>query len=273
MEFLNNIWGALIVENTLLTNTFLIFSKFIEVPLYMLLFTQFLNISAQKSQKISYVFSFIILTILSDLFITIPTVKLLVNLIIDFILIKFIFKSNILLSIFALILPYAIVAFVSYVFSNVYFMITGNNFNDYANIPIQRIIYLTILYISMILIYLLSKKTQLNTQFLNIMNKKNRNMLILNSLFGIFMITVQSFLITYYNTNLPIAIGFLSFICLIAYFVIGIYSITSITKLELATQELESAEAFNKSLSTLHDNVRGFKHDFDNIIASIGRIC
>ena len=42
------------------------------------------------------------------------------------------------------------------------------------------------------------------------------------------------------------------------------------TKLVLTTQELESAEAYNRSLSVLHDNVRGFKHDFDNIVATIG---
>ena len=74
------------------------------------------------------------------------------------------------------------------------------------------------------------------------------------------------------NTYSPI-IGLLSFIILISYFAISIYSLTNMAKLEVATQELESAEAFNKSLSTLHDNVRGFKHDFDNIVSTIGRLC
>jgi two-component system sensor histidine kinase AgrC len=36
------------------------------------------------------------------------------------------------------------------------------------------------------------------------------------------------------------------------------------------TQKLQSAEEYNKSLKILHDNVRGFKHDFDNIVATIG---
>ena len=38
----------------------------------------------------------------------------------------------------------------------------------------------------------------------------------------------------------------------------------------MTTQKLESAEAYNNTLRILHDNVRGFKHDFDNIVTTIG---
>ena len=41
-------------------------------------------------------------------------------------------------------------------------------------------------------------------------------------------------------------------------------------KLTLTTRKLESAEEYNKTLHILHDNVRGFKHDFDNIVTTIG---
>lgn len=36
------------------------------------------------------------------------------------------------------------------------------------------------------------------------------------------------------------------------------------------TKKLESAEEYNKTLHILHDSVRGFKHDFDNIVTTIG---
>ncbi len=41
-------------------------------------------------------------------------------------------------------------------------------------------------------------------------------------------------------------------------------------KLTLTTRKLESVEEYNNILRILHDNVRGFKHDFDNIITTIG---
>ena len=57
---------------------------------------------------------------------------------------------------------------------------------------------------------------------------------------------------------------------LFLYFGISIYSLTRIFKLILTTQKLESAEEYNNTLRILHDNVRGFKHDFDNIVTTIG---
>ena len=40
-------------------------------------------------------------------------------------------------------------------------------------------------------------------------------------------------------------------------------------KLITTTLELQSAEEYNKSLSVLYDTVKGFKHDFDNIVSTI----
>lgn len=40
-------------------------------------------------------------------------------------------------------------------------------------------------------------------------------------------------------------------------------------KLDITTRDLENAESYNNSLTILYDNVRGFKHDFDNIVNSI----
>ena len=36
------------------------------------------------------------------------------------------------------------------------------------------------------------------------------------------------------------------------------------------TQKLENEKEYNKTLHILHDSVRGFKHDFDNIVTTIG---
>ena len=94
--------------------------------------------------------------------------------------------------------------------------------------------------------------------------------IIFNLLLGIFTIIVQSITIFYYVDKLPVIITFLSFISLLAYFAVSIYSLTRIVKLILTTKKLQSEEEYNRSLRILHDSVRGFKHDFDNIVTTIG---
>ena len=51
---------------------------------------------------------------------------------------------------------------------------------------------------------------------------------------------------------------------------VSIYSMTRVIKLVQTKEQLETAEEYNKTLRILHDNVRGFKHDFDNIVTTIG---
>jgi len=48
------------------------------------------------------------------------------------------------------------------------------------------------------------------------------------------------------------------------------YSIIRTNRLEETTEELETEKNYNKTLSLLHDNIRCFKHDFNNIIQILG---
>lgn len=81
---------------------------------------------------------------------------------------------------------------------------------------------------------------------------------------------IQTVITFYYVNTLPIFITFLSFLSLLAYFSVSIYSLTRVIKLDVTRQKLQNAEEYNKTLTILHDNVRGFKHDFDNIVTTIG---
>ena len=105
---------------------------------------------------------------------------------------------------------------------------------------------------------------------LDTIDKKSTKVIVFNLFLGIFSIAVQSITLFYYVDKLPIFITFLSFISFLAYFILSIYSLTRAFKLTLTTQKLESAEEYNNTLRILHDNVRGFKHDFDNIVTTIG---
>ena len=102
------------------------------------------------------------------------------------------------------------------------------------------------------------------------LGNKNKAIILVNIVFGILTFIVQSIISLYYIDNLPIFITFLSSLTLLAYFGLSIYSLTKFFKLVVTSQKLESANEYNNTLHILHDNVRGFKHDFDNIVTTIG---
>mgnify|MGYP002536484643 FL=1 len=127
-----------------------------------------------------------------------------------------------------------------------------------------------LLYFIIITITFIFKKHKFKLQFSENIDKKSRNIILLNLFIGIITLIFQSITLFYYVDKLPVIITFFSFVSLFLYFGISIYSLTRIFKLILTTQKLESAEEYNNTLRILHDNVRGFKHDFDNIVTTIG---
>lgn len=114
------------------------------------------------------------------------------------------------------------------------------------------------------------KNKNISVKLLDNLDSKNKAIIIFNFIFGFFYIIMQCILTINYINILPVAFTFLNFICLLIYFCLSFYSLAKITKLVKTTQELESAEEYNKTLHILHDSVRGFKHDFDNIVTTIG---
>ena len=109
--------------------------------------------------------------------------------------------------------------------------------------------------------------------YLNILDefdKKTKLTLIFTLILAIFVLCIQLFIAAFYTNELPVIISVLNFICLLAYYGISIYTLTRITKLTSTRKQLANAEEYNKTLHILHDSVRGFKHDFDNIVTTIG---
>ena len=267
MEILNNIWTVLITPNEF--NTKLITSPFtfIEAYIGITLFLTFLNIPSNK--KTIYILTSASITIINSFLIPNPFCVF-IDYLLYFILIIVIFKMSPFKSLMAVVSPIAIFGIISTLIINPYLTIFNITSEQLSTIPIYNCGYLFCLYIiSFILVFILKLKNFKITLLENI-DTKNRNIILTNSIFGIFNIMVQGCIIFYFIDVLPIIITFLSCISLLVYYGISIQSITKATKLTLTTKKLESAEEYNKTLRILHDNVRGFKHDFDNIVTTIG---
>ncbi len=269
MEIWNNIWTALSTPNEGLVNILSIPFSLIEAYLSVLLFSTILNIDINKKQKILYIlFTFLVGQITLN-FIPSPF-NTIVNYILFFIIIYFTFKIGILKSLVSVIIPTMITVLIGTLTLNPFAKIIHLDFDIARLIPIYRISYVTINYIIMLLIILFLKNKNIYLNILEEFDKKTKFILIVSFLLGLFVLILQILITAYYTNELPIIISFLSFISLISFIVMSIYTITRVVKLNLTTKQLANAEEYNKTLQILHDNVRCFKHDYDNTVATIG---
>ena len=118
MEIFNNIWTALSTPNEGLVNILLIPCAFIENVLIMYLFLYILNIKANRKQKIIYVILSSICTLITNNFISSPF-NTIINYVILFIIIYFVFKQNILKTTLAVFLPLIVFALLSSLLLNI----------------------------------------------------------------------------------------------------------------------------------------------------------
>lgn len=269
MEFFNNIWVALSTPNEILMNILLIPAGIIESILTLYIFTSILNIKTTNKQKIIYVLSSTIVSLLNTYIIPNPF-NIFVNYLLSTLLIILIFRISALKSLLCVLLASIIFSLIGMLISNPYMTLLNITSKDLDSIPIYRIMYLLIIYILTFTIILIIRKKHIILSILDDLDNKSKKIIVINLIFAILALVFQIMLTFYYINELPIIITFLSFFVFLAYFSVSIFSLTRVMKLNLTTKKLESAEEYNNTLRILHDNVRGFKHDFDNIVTTIG---
>lgn len=269
MEFVNNLWVAISTPNEALINFIAIPGSIIENILIILLFTSILNISSTIKEKTIYVLSMSCVSLLITNFVEAPY-NLFINYFIVIVLIYSIFKQSLFKTVVTYVISLILLNLVGALVLNPYITILNINTIQLTTIPIYRLFYIFTIYLLCIIIILFLRYKNLKLDFLENIDIKYKFIIIANLVLGIVALVTQTIILSYYVDALPIFITFLSFISLLAYFVISIYSLTRIFKLILTTRKLQSAEEYNHSLQVLHDSVRSFKHDFDNMVTTIG---
>lgn len=271
MEILNNIWVALSTPNEGLLNVLSIPLYFVENLLTMYLFLNLTKITSTRKQQITYIILMSVLSIITISVIPSPF-NIYINYFIMFPVAYLIFRKN---SSFIKICASIALALIIYnilggFFLNPYITFFKISTDELSTIPIYRLFYMFIIYIVITLIISLLRYKNIQLKFVEEIDTKSKYTIIASSFLGIITIVVQSVTLFYYVETLPIIITFLSFITLLSYFLINIYSINRMFKLFLTRKELESEKLYNQTLRILHDSVRGFKHDFDNTVTTIG---
>lgn len=269
MEILNNIWTAISTPNEELLNYIAIPFMFVETTMIMYLFIYLLNIKSNKLQRILFISLASLAGIISLLFIPSPYNSF-VNYIVMLALVYFIFKVGLLKSLLAVIIPSMITVLIGTLTLNPFVKMTTLSFDTVLFIPIYRAIYSLINYFILLLIILFVKNKNIYLKILEEFDKKTKFILICSIILGLFVLGLQIYITTFYTDNLPIIISVLSFFSLIAFMSMTIYTLTRVVKLTTTTKQLQNAEEYNNTLQLLHDNVRCFKHDYDNTVATIG---
>lgn len=269
MEILNNLWMVLSTPNEFNKKIFIAPFTFLEIYLGMTFFLTILNIPSDKRKKITYVITISLITIISNFLLPGP-LYIFVTYVSAYSLILILFKTTPFKALIALVSFVAIFGIVSSMVLNPFITILNITAEQLSSIPIYNIAFLLTVYTIDFILILVLKIRKIRINISDDIDKKNKFIIFTNFIFGAFTLVVQVCITVYYIDRLPIIITFLSCISLLAYLAISIFSLTRVMKLTLTTRKLESAEEYNKTLHILHDNVRGFKHDFDNIVTTIG---
>ena len=261
-----NLIQILMTPNVVINNILICIFGFLEIFLYEKFFTNLLKIRPSKKQSYTYILIASIIAIITNLFVKNPF-SYLINLISFFIFMHFLFKQNIRNSCIAMVSTY-ISIFISVVLAqtilNEFMKI---NYIDMVTIPLYHIITSLLIYTVFSLICILLKKRKKISDYLQPSLKVT---VIINLILGISVIFINSYIISIYHFNFSATVKVIMILSLLVYFVFSMYSILRTNKLEQTAKDLETEKIYNKTLSILHDNIRCFKHDFNNIVQVIG---
>lgn len=269
MEILQTIMTALTTPNEELFKIIAMPLHFLETYVCMHFFLTILNIPCTKKQKLIYTLTYGILGNIIT-FIVPVSYTIFVNIILAPLTIFFIFKTTILKSILAEIITTITTTILEFIIANVFINILHLDYSMLMTIPIYRILAILGIYFSIFIITKTIKYLKLNIKVIDSMNIKTKTLLISNLLLLILFIALQFYLVRFYSDTMPFLITLAGILVLISYFAISVYNVINISKLETTERDLEGAHLTIQSLRALHDTVRTFKHDFDNMVNSIG---
>lgn len=269
MDILQTIWSALTTPHEMLVKLIGIPLIFLDAYIGMLFFTTILNIDASKKRKIAYVLIYgIIGNILT--FTVSANYKLFINLIIWPILIFFILKPGLIKTLLSVVTTLIVTSILESVFINMFLILFNVTSQNIVQIPIYRLFSVLCIYAFMFFLAKLIKYFKININVFENLPKKSKVLLVVSTLLILVVLCIQFVLLIFYSSSMPAIVSIINILVLIIYFTISIASIINISKLEATKRDLESAQRHIHSLTILHDTVRSFKHDFDNIVNSIG---
>lgn len=267
MKIIQMLWSTLMSENMILLTICSILFSSIEIYLYSLIMSALLDVKITSKKHLILVSGLVFIGALTSAFIPYPY-HTFVNLSFSILFSLLVFRVSIIKSTLSTFLFYFITFFLSIIWLIFFTVLFDCSVEILQKVLLYKIILSTALYISYYIFYRICLKYHLTVNLLD--KLKSHKLLIFNLLIGLATIIVQFFIEDLYFDYIPLPLTIFSSILLLVYFLVSIFSLYRTNKLETTKQLLEKEKLYNKTLSTLHDNIRGFKHDFNNIVQALG---
>lgn len=265
MEIFQTIWNVLTTENEFIAKAVCAPLTFIEAYISMLLFTTILKIKTTKKQNFLYILVFSSIAIFSAFILHTPF-NTIINILACPVLVILIYKANILKAILAEIIPYILFIPSSLLIQKFCNLLFNLSTEQVLYVPIYKFVLSSLNYLIIYILYLVftAKKINISAAL------KNNRILFINTLIGLLAIAIQYFILFSYIETISLVLLIIGMVTLLLYFFINVYSLSRTTKLEATTEKLEEEQLYNQTLTVLYDKIRGFKHDFNNIVQGIG---
>lgn len=181
-----------------------------------------------------------------------------------------IFKTKFIKSIFIGLIPIATTLLFETIICKIYAVFLSSSYFTLTSIPLYKLALYLQIYFFMYVIHLIIVKSNITLKISDSFSKRTNALLFINSLLAFLIIGLQYYVFIFYANILPVMIIVLTSFLFTAFFFISINNIIKITKLEITSAELQQSKEYNKTLEILYDSIKAFKHDFNNIIQTIG---
>lgn len=128
--------------------------------------------------------------------------------------------------------------------------------------------FILVLLLALLFSFCISEKTVRN--FLLKTKISFKHIIITSIIFELISVFSQLTIYYLFRNSIHISVIITNIACLTLYFIVNLFTLVRTKKLERTEKALEAEKIYNQTLTVLHDNLRCFKHDFNNIVQSIG---
>ena len=269
MNILQKITAGLMSPNEMLINIISIPATLIELLITVNMFITLLSLKPLKKTKYLCLLILYIISFFTKHVIPIPY-NTIFNFLLFVVIYMIFFRTKIIETLIGTIIPFLLVALLELISSQIYTIMFNESYSKYMDYPLYSIIFLLIVYSCLFIILKLFKKFNVNIALFTHLNKKDTIAILGTIILGFITVFLQLYISSYYNNLLPSFVIILSIVCLIAYFFVSLFNIVKTKQLEIANRDIKNLQLYNNTLKVLYDNIRAFKHDFNNIMNGIG---
>lgn len=269
MNILQKITAGLMSPNEMLISMLTFPGAIIEIILYVNILFTLLSIKSSKRKKYLQILILSLIAATSKYLLPNPFGTLLnvLSILLSFILL---YKTKLIETFIGIVFLLLIATLFEMISTQTYTLIFEIPYSEYANYPLYTLVFLLVVYLCLFVMYKLFKKFNINITLFKNLNKKDTITIFITLILGFITVFLQLYISTLYNNLLPNFVILLSMVCLIAYFFVSAFNIVKTKQLEIANRDIKNLKLYNNTLRVLYDNIRAFKHDFNNIMNGIG---